>query len=105
VAVSVGLGVGPAFTVVAKKFDGTVPPAGKNNDGGAKEGVMFVVKPAESVPWLVTAAEKVMGPAKLFMLITVTVETTELPLGTETEPGTARTVNCGTLTVIATVVW
>jgi hypothetical protein len=91
VAVSVALGNALPFTVVAKKFACALPPAGTFTVAGEKLGVMFVVRPAESVPWLVMAAVRVTGPAKFALLVTVMVETSETPLGTESAPGTART--------------
>ena len=88
-AVSVGLGLVPAFTVVAKKLSWMAAPAARAIVGGAKFGVMFVVSPAESVPWLVTVAANVAVPAKLPILVMARVATAEPPLGTEIEPGTA----------------
>jgi hypothetical protein len=91
VAVSVALGNTPPLTVVAKKFACALPLAGTFTIAGEKIGVMFVVSPAESTPWLVTTALRVTGPAKFALLVTVMVETTEPPLGIESAPGTART--------------
>jgi hypothetical protein len=89
---------------VAKKFAATAPPAGNDRVAGEKLGVIFVVRPAESVPWLVIAAVKVMVPAKLFTLTRLITETTELPLGMEIAPGIAETVKAGVLTNRETVV-
>ena len=99
---SVELGKTPALTVVAKKLAATEPPADTDSVAGEKLGVMFVVRPAESVPWLVIAPVKVIVPAKLFTLTRLITETTELPLGTETAPGTAPTVKAGVLTISET---
>jgi len=89
---------------VAKKFADTLPPMGRVTVGGEKTGVILVVRPAESVPWLVIAAENVTGPAKFPTLMMLTVETTELPLGTPTEPGTANRVKSWNCTVKLIVV-
>jgi len=59
----VGLGVTPPLTVVAKKFAETTPPEDNVKVAGEKLGVMFVVRPAESVPWFVIAAVRLTEPA------------------------------------------